>query len=281
MTRFLRILLVTAWLGETSFGAEPAVRVAIMQVGDKLDGGKPPNLGFMKSWCAQAQMKCTIMPLPPQRAFVELQANRVQFVMSMDHQIPETHPQKIAKVDSANIVVVASKPATDCKSLQSMNLASFRSVFYARKLQQQCPGLQLTWTNTYGQGMRMYRNNRVDGMIGVEINFMRSPEAPAQVIDSDVISQVGVEDVWLFGNDKTWSSELASRLTTALSKLTPLSQQAAPIKPLHPKPGAMDGDSWPSGVQRFPGRSGTRALAEAYSAFFPISPGKTSLPDSC
>ncbi|MDQ3233261.1 MAG: hypothetical protein M3Q07_15700 [Pseudobdellovibrionaceae bacterium] len=227
MTRFLRILLVTAWLGETSFGAEPAVRVAIMQVADKLDGGKPPNLGLMRTWCAHAQMNCTIMPLPPQRAFVELQANRIQFVVSMDHQIPETHPQKIAKVDSANIVVVASKPATDCKSLQSMNLASFRSVFYARKIQQKCPGLQLTWTNTYGQGMRMYRNNRVDGMIGVEINFMRSPTAPAQVIESDVISVVGIEDVWLFGNDKSKGSEAASRLTAAMSKLTPLSHQGS------------------------------------------------------
>jgi hypothetical protein len=42
----------------------------------------------------------------------------------------------------------------------------------------------------------------------------------------------------------------------------------------------MDGDSWPLGVQRFPGPEGSRALAEAYSAFFPIPPGKTSLPGS-
>jgi hypothetical protein len=189
-----------------------------MQVSDRNQNAKANNVGLAKNLCSRASVDCQIVSLPNTRAFKELQSDNVQFVLSLDHQIPGLIPHKIAKANSVKIVVVARKPTPDCASLKGMNLASFRNVFYAKKLAERCPGVLLTWTNNYAQGWKMYRSGRVDGMIGVHLNFMRSERPIVQLSGEDVVSEVGKEDIWIFANNKSKDSEAATNFQAVLKK---------------------------------------------------------------
>ncbi|WP_218109791.1 substrate-binding periplasmic protein [Oligoflexus tunisiensis] len=208
------LLFLWGWALE----AEPRYRLAVMQVSEKSQSAKTNNTGLAKNLCAKANVECDIVSLPNTRAFKELQSNNVQFVMSLDHQIPGMTLHKLAKANSVDIVVVAKKPTPNCESLKGMNLASFRNVFYAKKLAERCPGLQLTWTNTYAQGWKMYRSGRVDGMIGVHLNFNGSPRPTVRLGDDDIVSLVGKEDIWIFANDTSKDTEAATNFQAVLKK---------------------------------------------------------------
>ncbi|HYX38522.1 MAG TPA: hypothetical protein VE954_35925 [Oligoflexus sp.] len=204
--------------------AKPETKLAVMKISEEGKKWTAPNLEIARFLCLRAQVICDVRALPTHRAFTELQANQVQFLLSLDHQLSGVTYHKIAKVDSVAIVIVAGKPMTDCEAMRGMNFSAFRNVFYAKKLAKKCAGLQFTWTNSYVQGMQMYRSGRVDGMIGVELNFVRSKHDPVRLTELDVVSPVDKEYVWLFSNSLNKSSEAATRFLSVLPKLPGLFQ---------------------------------------------------------
>lgn len=199
MKRVLFLILHTLPFMNEANGAG-SVKLAVMDVAGADHPGKAPNISMAKAYCEKAKIKCVIVPLPTTRAFTELVANRVQFLLSLDHAPSTESPIKIAKKERVPIVAIARKPLHACEDLNSMTLAAFRNVMYAKKLINKCPGLKITWTNTYQQAVQMYRSGRVQGVLGVSKNFERE-NGFVSLRDEDIVTQVGIEDVWLFGNE--------------------------------------------------------------------------------
>ncbi|HYX37791.1 MAG TPA: transporter substrate-binding domain-containing protein [Oligoflexus sp.] len=207
------VKLVSIFLGLTLIPGSPVAanalyKVAVLQIGGAGTDAKAPNISMAKAYCEKAKVNCEIVPLPTTRAFSELQANRVQFLISLDHDSSTPASEKITKIETVSIVVIARKEVRGCEDLNSMTLAAFRNVLYAKKLTQKCPGLKITWTNTYPQAIQMYRSKRVQGVLGVARNFDQK-SAFVVLQREDIKSQVGVEDVWLFGNESSGNSEAA------------------------------------------------------------------------
>lgn len=197
-----RILFLTlqAWALMDQVYGMGAVKVAIMQVAAADQSDKAPNFSRAQAFCEKANVNCVIVPLPTTRAFTELAANRVQFLMSLDHVPAAESPTKIAKIESVAIIAIARKELQVCDDFDSMTLAAFRNVLYAKKLMEKCPGLKITWTSTYPQAIQMYHSGRVQGVLGVAKNFEQK-KGFVPLRPEDVTTQVGVEDVWLFGNE--------------------------------------------------------------------------------
>jgi ABC-type amino acid transport substrate-binding protein len=212
-----RLLIFACGLLSSVATAEITTRIGIMQVSEKGHEKKAPNFDTVQEFCRKAGITCEIIALPTQRAFAELQADRIQFVISLEHNPPGMNPVKIARVEIAPIVVVARKSGITCEQLQAMSLAALRNVLYAKKLTERCPGLRISWTNSYSQCMQMFRSGRVDGVIGVAKNFKSKPPL-VELKDGDYISQVDTSAVWLFGNAQSHYSEASSRLLKVLPR---------------------------------------------------------------
>jgi ABC-type amino acid transport substrate-binding protein len=212
-----RLLVLACGLHSGLAVAQITTRIGIMLVSEQGLEKKAPNFDIVREYCRKARIVCEIVPLPTQRAFAELQADRIQFVISLEHKPPGMNPIKIVKVESAPIVVVARKSSISCEELQTMSLAALRNVLYARQLAERCPGLRISWTNSYSQCMQMFRSGRVDGVIGVAKNFKHKPPL-VELKDGDFLSQVDTAAVWLFGNAQSQYSEASYRLQEVLPR---------------------------------------------------------------
>lgn len=211
-----RLVLACGLLAQPG-AAEISTRIGIMLVSEQGLEKKAPNFDLAREYCRKARIECEIVSLPTQRAFAELQADRIQFVISLEHKPPGMNPIKIAKIESAPIVVVARKSSISCEKLQTMSLAALRNVLYAKQLAERCPGLRISWTNSYSQCMQMFRSGRVDGVVGVAKNFNHKPPL-VELRDGDFLSQVDTAAVWLFGNAQSQYSEASYRLQEVLPR---------------------------------------------------------------
>lgn len=188
--------------------AEKRIRLAVVQVGEEGKDRSVPNFAIASDLCQKSGVTCEIVPLPVARAFVELQANRVHFLMSLDHRPSGSNPIKIAKIDSVPIITIARRPIQECQGLNHARAAAIRNVFYAKTLKEKCPGLTFAWVGSYTQAMHMYRSHRVDVVVGVSKNFDgKNPRL--KLSPADIVSQVGLESLWLFANEVSQGSAAA------------------------------------------------------------------------
>jgi len=214
-TALARLLLLVLHIPQPA-SADGPIRLAVVQVGDP-DRNKPaPNIGIASALCKKLKLWCEVVPLPAARAFVELQANRVHFLMSLDHNPPGPVPMKIAKIESVPIVAIAHKPVRGCADLNIATAAAIRNVHYVEKLRRQCTGLKIVSVGTYAQAIQMYRNGRVDMVLGVGKNFV-GKNSLVELSNTDFISQVDLENLWIFANETSRHSEAASRFRSNIA----------------------------------------------------------------
>lgn len=213
----LIVFILICLTGKLQADEEPKTRIAIIDIlGSSQANEKPLNYVIARNLCSAAQLDCSIISMPLPRAFKELESQQIDFVLALDSFPDKQNLLRIAKVETANIIILAKKKYTDCSDLAGMKLASIRNAGYTRRFVKMCKDVQIVWADNYDQMMKMYNLKRVDAIIGVGHNFSMSLGFSKGLTESDVVSMIWAEHMWLIAEKNGPSKQILEKLSSAI-----------------------------------------------------------------